>query len=354
MRQAGFCLLYDSSNWGAMGLSQAAPKIPGLLLALRRIVAFLKRFPPDLAILLDFGAFNLRLGPRLKGLGIPVLYYFPPGSWSKQPRDPRRLAEACNVVVSPFPWSAEALRGQGLEAHFFGHPLLDVYGSPGDPDSQESDGDSTSPTSNAKPIIGLFPGSRRHEVRHTLPHILSAAVKIAERLPDATFILSQAATIDSSIFTSLLRQRGGRRAQLQVERTSDTPSLLRTCTLAIVTSGTITLEAALCGVPMVVLYRGSLTMWLQYRLFLRNLVHMAMPNILAGHTIVPELLQREACGERIAHEALNILLNPQVYERMRSGLLQCTSALQPQGAVEKTARLALQMAGVREASAGQV
>lgn len=341
MSQAGFRLLYDSSNWGAMGFSQAAPKIPGLLLALRRLVAALGDSPPDLAILVDFGAFNLRFGPCLKRLGIPVLYYFPPASWSREVPHAQHLSQACDIVVSPFPWSAQALMDKGLDARFFGHPLLDVYGLPG----ESSLSNPETPTSGAEVLIGLFPGSRKHEIKHILPHLLSAAVEISKRLPNARFAVSQTTGSPPSLFSRIRRQR--KWSRLALDFTSDTAHLLRTSTLALATSGSITLEAALCALPMVVVYRGSLAMWVQYRIFLKHLQFMAMPNILAGVQIVPELRQQEASGERIAEEALNILLRPEAYERMKQDLIRCVLPLQPTGAVEKVARLALEVAGKR-------
>lgn len=341
MSQAGFHLFYDSRNWGAMGFSQAAPKIPGLLLALKRLVAALAASPPDVAILVDFGAFNLRFGPCLKRLGIPVLYYFPPASWSREAPQAQRLRQACDIVVSPFPWSAQALRDKGLDARFFGHPLLDVYGAAEDSEAAIWELE----TRESKPCIGLFPGSRRHEIRHILPHLLAAAVRISDRLPEARFVVSQTTGLSPSLFSRI--GRGREWARLALDFTSDTAHLLRTCTLALATSGSITLEAALCALPMVVVYRGSLAMWVQYRLFLQHLQFMAMPNILAGAQIVPELRQQEASGERIAEEALDILLRPELYAKMKQDLIRCVLPLQPPGAVGKVARLALELANKR-------
>jgi len=336
MAEVGFRLFYDSSAWGAIGIAQAlriVPRVAPAYFALKRRLA---SEPPDLLILIDFGFFNLRLGRAARRLGIPVLYYFPPRSWDRNLTGPGMLAEACDYVVTPFPWSAELLRQAGMKVQWFGHPLLDLMPSISPEEARASLGLREATT------LGLFPGSRVHEVKANLPRILAAACLLRRKAPDLQLAVSQAPNLSHNLYAAILRRAAWAGAPPTV--TDNTWTALAASDAAMVCSGTITLEAALARVPMVVVYTGTWGMWLQYRLFYKkDITFIAMPNLLAGRRIVPEFIQEQATPTALAEAAAPLLWDEEARQKTRQALAEVRSLLGSPGAVAQTAQTALSL-----------
>jgi len=335
MAALGVNLLYRSDDWAAVGFSQALAKTPRILPAYWRLKAHLRQRPPHLLVLIDFGAFNTRLGRAAKRAGIKVLYYFPPRSWDRNATNAASLREVCDRAVTPFPWSAERLREAGLAADFFGHPLLDLI-----PPGNVTQAKKTLGLPAEARVIGLFPGSRLHEVQTNARVLLHAARLMRAQFPDLCAVLSAAPGPAGRRVRALASEAGG-----EVKVTEDTYAALRASDVALLCSGSITLEAAVLRTPMVVFYRGTPGMWLQYALFYRNrLGFIAMPNLLAERAIVPELLAERANPAALAEAAAKLLRDAEQRDRMVAELGEVARLLEPAGAVAKTATLALQMA----------
>ncbi|MDR3706892.1 MAG: hypothetical protein P4L33_01215 [Capsulimonadaceae bacterium] len=394
MLQAGVRLVWDSREWGAIGVVEALSKLHRVYPAKLAILRELRKSTPKAIILVDFGAFNIPLGEWVKKhTPCPVLYYMPPGSWrrgvssapgsQRKPGRLQRLARMSDAIVTPFPWSERMLCDAGANAHFVGHPLLDLVKT----STPQEVFDKQLGLDPAKTVITLLPGSRKHEVEHVLPAMFSAAGEIASRVPGAQFLVALAPNLSRSLVEEILereQKRGGsatilrlmqeasgkiyraasaamtlppvsagpvlatsegmlvdpgdveeaskakvRRARpgqvvnapvaLVEGRTYDT---IARADLVIVTSGTATLEAAILNRPMIIVYRGSKIMELEWALRKKalDIKFFGMPNILADRKICPELIQDEASPSAIAEIAVEMLLQPDRLVKMKSDL----------------------------------
>jgi lipid-A-disaccharide synthase len=341
MRAEGIEIVFDSSGWGVMGIYEACKLIPRLLAVRRAFKRMLRAGKPDALLLVDFGAFNVRIAAVAREQGIPTMYYFPPGSWRRQPdRQGRRQAWLGDVVVTPFPWSADDLASKGIDARFFGHPILDAV------QTVESRGEFCRRHGIGQDarLVALLPGSRKSEVKYILPTMLLAAAEIARRLPEAVFLVSAASDPLLPLVERSLRQVSSsspwRDLRDRVRISEGRPyGLLNAADLVIATSGSVTLEAAVFGKPMVIVYKGARINEIQYR-FIRNRIgYIGLPNIIAEKRICPELIQHEATPERIASEALELLTDRAKASRMRADLAEVRSALGEPGATKKAAQV---------------
>lgn len=331
LREAGADILWDCSDFSAMGVYESLKRVPRLWLVLRRLKAVLRRDPPDLLILIDFGAFNMRILAFARSLGIPTLYYIPPGCWAKEMLDvTRRVAALADYVATPFSWSERLLRQAGGRAEFVGHPILDVLS------------DRTAPLDigpGSGPLIAVLPGSRRAEVTHILPLMGQALRIVRQTRSDITPVISCAPTIDRSHLEAL----AGKHLP-DAAITDNTHGLLREAEVGLIASGTATLEAAAFGLPMVVVYAASWVSWIQYWLFLRRrLQYIALPNILAGREIVPERYKGRSLAKLIAEDVLRLVVDPALRDRMKAELASVVGGLGGPGAAQRTAEIALSL-----------
>lgn len=203
MRAAGVELLADSAAWGAIGITEAVSKIPLLLLRIAPLVR--KALPerkPDVVVLIDFGAFNVRVARLCKPLGLKVCYYFPPGSWRRTGTSGAELARITDLLATPFPWSAERFRSLGANAVCVGHPLLERV----HPQRSRAEFAAQFGMDVKRPIIGLLPGSRHHEITHLMPVLLGAARQIYREVPTAQFVIGLAPSIPMEEMRRFLAQ----------------------------------------------------------------------------------------------------------------------------------------------------
>ncbi len=337
MRGAGVEVVLDMTG-GTIGLCATAQSLPAVSIKYLRFRRTLLRRPPGLFIPIDFGAFNLRLAQVLHRRGVPVVYYFPPSSWRRRPRNASRLLAAGGKVITPFEWSAKALSAAGLDARWVGHPLLDIA----KPTMERATFLRELGLDGSLPVIGLLPGSRRHELTEHLALMLRSAKIMDRELGGAQFIV---AVVGSGQW---IRERvvavAAQDRVLVVEgRTYD---CIAACDLLISKSGTATLEAAVIGTPMVVVYRGTALMRVEYRLRKRELEQfIGMPNIVAGRSVCPELINEDVTAERIAEVALGLLRDKGALDAMRESLAEVRRSLGEPGAVGRAAQAALEMGG---------
>lgn len=340
LASAGVQLLYDSSSWGAVGVVEALRVAPALWLAQQRVKRKLAQQPPDLLVLVDFGAFNVPLAKWAKGRGIRVFYYFPPGSWRRYLPRRNDLPACTDCIVTPFPWSAELLRQAGANAHFVGHPLLDRVR----PSLSEEEFCRRLGLSQSDLRVGLLPGSRRQEVLSLLPVMRRAGELLAQRVSGVQFVLALAPSVQEALVQHVFAGTSIRWHAVR-EMTYDVmvhSHLLWCC------SGTATLEAAILGTPMIILYRGSRLMELEYYIRRRslNLTFIGLPNLIAERGICPELLQHSATPEDIVAHSLALLPGMEGHQQQREALQEVKSLLGEPGATERAAHLLLECLGI--------
>ncbi len=333
MREAGVITDFDSTKWGAMGLPEAIRKLPHLLLQHKRMVNLIRRRSPALLLLVDFGAFNVRLAQAVRRTRPEqhIMYYFPPSSWRRRPRDWTFLRELVDVVATPFKWSAQQLSASGVCAHWVGHPVVERFSGREDPAQFRR----TQDLPEGRPVIGLMPGSRKVERDCIGPQLLGAAQLLRDNLPEAHFLWS----VWNPERPSRLDERAA--AIEYITPLTDSQTLILASDLVIAASGTATLECTAALRPLIMVYRGTRAMALQHRLVDLGTDYYAMPNIIANQPIVPELIQYDVNPQRLCEEVLALYTDPSRYQQMRQELAAVRAELGAPGASRRAAELAV-------------
>lgn len=341
LREAGVEIVADMSGCGTISITQslkAVPRLAGRYFRLRRELLHRK---PDIFVPIDFGAFNIRLGQIAHRNGIRVVYYFPPSSWRRRSGSAARLLACGGRVVTPFPWSAELLRSQGVDARFVGHPLVDIVKPTMDKPAflREMGLEKT------LPLVALFPGSRSHELGEHLAPMIECARLIEREMGGAQFVLGAATGTSERIRRGVaVLAAGGPAVRVVSGRTYD---CMAHSDLIIAASGTATLEAAILGTPMVIIYKGSPLMRLELRLRPGVLEeHIGMPNIVADRGVCPEVINYDVTAEKLADIATSLLRDQDALAKMRTELAEVRGQLGDHGAAERAARAVLELGGM--------
>lgn len=334
MRQAGVRLHAYAGDLAVVGLIEVAYKIPALWRAYRSMIRLLRERRPDLLILVDFPDFNLLLAGRAYRLGIPVLYFISPQVWAWRAGRIRSIARYIRQLLVIFPFEEGFYRQRGVEALYVGHPLLDrLSHSPSMDEARRR-----LELEETATVVGLLPGSRMSELTRHLPLLLRATRQLMMARPDLRIIIAAADGLPLDLISSHLKQEGSSARVVQ----GRTQEVMAASDLILVASGTATLEAAIIGTPMVIVYRLALVSWLLARLLIR-VPYVGMVNLVAGKGIVPELIQFEATPERIADEARHLLESPERRRRMQEQLHEVRDRLGPPGAVNRAANAILEL-----------
>ena len=336
MAAAGMELLVDVTASAVVGGSEAVSRLPVLYRALHRLRAALEEAPrPAALVLIDFPEFNLRLARAARRVGVPVVYFIPPQVWAWRRGRVRTIRRLVSLVLAVFPFEPPFYRLAGVPVAFVGHPLLDALADAPDRAAARRE---LGLAAGAR-VVGLLPGSRREEVARMLPVMGAAAARIRAATPEVQFVLARAPTVEAE---AIARHVGGMTELTMVAGRAH--AVLRAADLALVTSGTATLEAALLGTPMVVCYRLSRVSGLAARLLIR-VPWISLANLTLGRAVVPELYQASATGERLAEEALRLLENPGALDAQREAFRELAGRLGEPGVGVRAARLVLAEAG---------
>ena len=313
---------------GLVGLS-AVRAIIQRVLAVRRV---LKAEPWDLVVFIDNPGMNMRLARMAKAAGRRVLYYIAPQIWAWRPGRMKWIQERVDHVVVILPFEPDLYRRAGVRCTFVGHPLLDSVA----PEYNRNALRRQFNLAESVPVIGLFPGSRVAEVKMLLPILLQTAAELVKRDPKTQFILAQASSIDDTLLHDLLRQ-----SPVPVLVVKDQASeAMAVSDLLLVASGTATLQAAVVGTPMVLLYKTTLSTYWVARMWIL-VKWIGLVNLVAGRMVVPELIQNEATVERLTKEACRLLNDRQAYDEMKNGLRQVRESLGGPGASGRAAEVVL-------------
>ena len=321
MREAGVHLIADSRAWGAIGIIESlkvAPRVWRVFLKVKRI---LRDWRPDLLVPIDFGAFNIPLCRWAKSRGIPVVYYMPPSSWRRD-RQGQDLPNVTDVVLTPFPWSAEILQAMGAQAVRVRHPLLRLT----HPNETKITFCQRLGLDPDRPIVALLPGSRHHEVRALTTLYARVANILTERVPEVQFVLSVAPHFQTGYLHGLWAD--GQRQWVPTE-TRPVADMLAHADCAVICSGTATLEAALLGTPMLIVYRGDTLMSLEYRLRRRRLAleMIGLPNLILGRKVIPEKIQEAANPHAVSKTVLELLQRGELYHQQKQAFQEIRRTL---------------------------
>jgi lipid-A-disaccharide synthase len=335
LRAAGANLLGDFSGLSVTGLLEVARLLPRTYAMYRRLVAAARRERPDVLVAVDFPDFNFRLATAIKRFGVPIVYYISPQLWAWRSGRMKTMRALADRVLVIFPFEEPIYRDAGVPVQWVGHPLLDVMPPPQPKDALVA----SLGLSATAPIVALLPGSRRNEVGAILPGLAAAAGRIRAGLPDVQFAVARAPHISDDLLAPLLSIQGARPMVLD----GQADELLQVADVALVASGTVTVQAALHECPMVVVYRLSPLTYRLGRPFVR-VSTFAMANLVAGSHVVPELIQDDFTPERVAAEALDILTNRARAARMREDLRKVRLRLGTPGASDRAAQAVLEVA----------
>lgn len=333
MRAAGVRALTRTEDIAGLGLAELASTIRRTLGVLRELKARLRSDRPDLVILIDFAEFNMSLAGAAKRAGVPVLYYITPQVWAWRRGRVARIIERTDRLAVVFPFEAEIYAGAGERVTFVGHPLLDRVAPAQD---RAATLKRHGLPAHAQ-LLALLPGSRRGEVRYLLRPMVEAARVLA-----ADHGLTPVIALAPTLTLAQLREEG--RVNLDGIRVieGDTYSIVAACVLALAASGTATLETALLGRPMVVAYKMSPLTYALARMLVRGVDYIAMPNILAGREVVPELIQGRVNARNLVRAAENLMVEP-LRTETRDALLALRARLGEPGAAARVAAIALEM-----------
>jgi lipid-A-disaccharide synthase len=340
MAAAGMEVVADPTAHAVVGTSEAVGRVPALYRAYRALVRRLRADRPRVLVVIDFPEFNMRLARQARRAGVPVVFFIPPQVWAWRRGRVRLIARLASRVLAVFPFEAPMYQAAGAPVEFVGHPLLDVL-PPGLDRARARLGLGIEPDLS---VVGLFPGSRREEITRLLPAMLDAARRlVALDGPTPRFALGLAPSVDRRLVEALLagaERAGGPPVEILEHRTYE---LMAAADAILIASGTATLEAALLGAPMVVCYRVSRFTELISRLLIR-IPRISLPNIVAGRDVVPELLQREVTGARLAQETRRLLAEPGIAAAQRTAFAELRGRLGEPGVGRRAARAVLAVA----------
>ena len=334
MVEAGCRPMLQASQFAVMGLAEIVRHLPRLWRLRRRLLGQLGEFDPDIFVGVDSPELNLGLAGRLRRRGVRTVQYVCPSIWAWRYRRVRRIRRNCGRVLCLLPFEPALLREEGVDAVFVGHPLADepAPGRSGPPES----------VSENDLLVALLPGSRSSEISRIGPPIARAAAWLAKRRPGVRFSTAAASARGARQFAAILRRFA---PGVEVRRAHENArDLLAEADLAVAASGTVTMEAMVCGCPLVVAYRVlPITAWIARVFRLLKTPYVALPNVLAGRELVPELLQNQASGQRLGAALLRLHDDPAARGAMRGEFSRLRESL-GRGVNDRAAAAVLELA----------
>ena len=333
--EAGGEVLFDIKDHSLMGFVEVLKKLPDVWKLRNAFIDLMEKRKPDVLLTIDYPGFNMRLAKLAKERGINVVYFIAPQVWAWRPGRAADVAKVTDKIACIFPFECDFYKSYGANIEFIGHPLVDTV----KPSLSRKEAEELAGKRTGHPLILLMPGSREMEIQRLLPVMLGAAKILKQKRPELDFAIPRAATIAKDILEDSVRQ-AGLNIRLIEGHNYDVMSV---ADLAIVTSGTVTLEAAMCGLGCEILYKSSpVSFWIAKRVV--KIPNIGLPNIVAGRQIEPELLQDDCTPDKIASTALE-LLEPERFAQLQRDLMEVKDKLGEPGAVKRVAELVLRMAG---------
>ena len=331
LEKAGMEICLNTRDMAVLGLSEVLQKYFFFRKTFRDMINLMRERKPDAVLLVDYPGFNLPLAARAHKLGLKVIYYICPQVWAWNRGRIPAMAKNVDRLISIFPFEADVFKGTKLKVSFVGHPLVTLTAA------ARSEPLLPLPW-NGSPKVAILPGSRKQEVKMILPVMAKAADILKKKNPGAGFIIAAASHESLSLIEQILSSMGMTGKFTVVA--DNTRQILRQADAAWVSSGTATIEAALMGCPMAVVYCTALLTYLAGRLLIR-VPFLGMINIVAGKQICPEFIQQNAKPEKLVRAIEPLLVNAKERNEMISELDRVRSLLGTPGAEERAAKIVL-------------
>lgn len=334
LRAAGGEVIFDIKDHGVMGFVEVIRKLPSIFKLRSDFGKLMDERKPDCLLIVDYPGFNMKLAQLAHDKGILVVSYIAPSAWAWNKGRAKKVAKIVNKVACIFPFEYDVYKEAGAPVEFVGHPLVDIV----HPEMSRQEAEAWAGKKPGRKLILLMPGSRMMEIEKNLATMLAGAKLLKEQLPEVDFVMPRAGTIPKELLEQRIKESG-----LEVRITEGhNYDLFSVADLALATSGTVTLEAALCGLGSVILYKTSALTYFIAKLVV-NIPDIGLPNIVAGKHILPELLQDNFTPEKVAAAAKE-LLEPERNAQMQRDLAYVKERLGKPGAVGRVAQLVLNIA----------
>ena len=312
MQAAGCHSLFPLEKLSVMGLVEVLVHLPELLSIRKQLFERWRDNPPDLFIGVDAPDFNLPLAAKLHAIGIPTVHYVSPSVWAWRAKRVRKMRGNIDLMLTLFPFEVDFYHEHGITAEFVGHPLADEI----EPQIDRQRVRQSLNLPEAAPLITLMPGSRQSELAFHAQLFVEAANQVATELPEALFLVPLTTKETRALFEAALKSHADKSLRVRI-LFGHARDALAASDLALVCSGTATLEAALLRCPMIITYRlSAFSAWVYKKL--RYLTWVGLPNILLGRLVVPELLQDDATPEKLSAALIALWRNPHRRQEMEA------------------------------------
>jgi lipid-A-disaccharide synthase len=334
MKNEGVELIADSKEMAVVGITEVLLKLKSICRIYRKLKNSLAAHSPPLVILIDYPDFNLRFAREAKKKNIPIVYYISPQVWAWRKGRIKKIGRLIKKMIVIFPFEKKIYEEAKIDVDFVGHPLLDSIRPRF---SREEAFQKFSLTSGVT-TIGLLPGSRINEVRRLLPPMIEAVPLISKQINPVQFIVPVAPGLDVGDVQNLL---GSKRENIRVVE-NNIYDVMRISDVVIVASGTATIEAAIMGAPMIVVYRVSPLTYLLGKMLIK-VKNIGMVNIIAGKTVVPELIQKDVTPKKITSAVVRMLENPSKQEEIKKELSSLKETIGKPGASFRAAQIIISL-----------
>lgn len=332
LKETGVDILIDAHEISVVGITEVFSKIPNILRSLRMVKKSFKTMRPDLLILIDFPDFNLHVAATAKKIGIPVLYYISPQIWAWRPGRVKKIDKLVDHMAVILPFEENFYRKQKIPVTFVGHPLLE--------NSLPTKEMIRDKWMDNIPAIGLLPGSRHGEIERHLPVMIDAARILLKKIGTIKFIISLSPDVEEKHIKDIVKKYKG---DVDFEiAAGNVRKVFERSKVVVAASGTVTLESAISGTPMVIIYKVSPMSFRLGKAMIR-VKNIGLVNLIAGKEIVPELIQEKASSNRIADAVSKMLSDPSGLKQLSLELLDIRDKLGGPGASERVADIAFGM-----------
>lgn len=334
LRNAGGEVLFDIKEHSVMGLLPVIKKLPSIIKLMCDFVRVIDERKPDCLITVDYPGFNMELAKVCQRKGIPVVSFIAPSAWAWKKGRAKKVSKFIDVVASIFPFERDVYLEAGAKVEFVGHPLLDIV----HPSMSKEEAEAWAGKRKDHRLILLMPGSRQKEINNMLPIFLETAKLIKKNMPDVDFAMPKAKTISKDVLEKSIKESGVKIKLVE----GNNYDLFSVADLAVAKSGTVTLEASLCDLGSVIVYKTD-PLFYNVAKMVVTIPFISLPNIIANREVLPELIQDDFSPEKTAQK-VEELLEPERNKKMHNDLAYVKARLGEKGAVKRVAELALKIA----------